>query len=201
MAFKEKKKVKDRYELISFIDMIFILFVFFLVTSFVIRTPYEERGLSIPTPENTLGRAQIVIQFVDEEHVFWLDESASSLVKEMEDNYGYLSSQNLRKRIISELIAGNVIPIDVLEEKLNSLRARANENPRQKYFVLIRCPNHIPYHRVVNVIAAVSDTEYRNIQYGCIGGTLDQIRECRRVYTVVERDETGNRRRNIRIDF
>lgn len=201
MAFKDKRVLKEKVELVSFIDMVFILLVFFLVSSFVIQTPDEERGLNIPTPENTLGRAQIMVQFVDEDHVFWLDESASSLVNEIEESYGYLSSQSLRARIISELIAQNTIPADELAKTIDDLRARANQNPFQRYFVLIRCPNDIPYFRIVEVIASISDTEFRNIQYGCVGGTIEQIRQCRRVYTVVETDEMGNRRRNIRIDF
>ena len=118
MAFKKKRRPKERVELVSLIDMVFILLVFFLVTSFVIRMPIQERSVSIPTPENKLGRAQIVIQYIDEERVFWLDEQAASVVEEVEENYGYLSPVRLRNRILSELISRNTFSVEQLEEKL-----------------------------------------------------------------------------------
>lgn len=201
MGFKNKHISQGRLELVSLIDMIFILLVFFLVTSFVIRTPFQERALNVPTPENTLGRAQIVVQIIDEDRAFWLDEEASSLVEEIESQYGYLSQENLTKRIVSELIEENTVSYARLDEKLNALREDANQNPFSKYFVLVRCPNEVPYFQVVEVIAKVSNTTFRNVKYGCVGGTIDEIRSCRRISTVVERDEGGNRRKNIRIDF
>ena len=201
MAFKNKRQVKERVELVSLIDMIFILLVFFLVTSFVIRLPFQERGLSVPTPENTLGRAQIVVQLLDERTVFWMDESASETVSEIEENFGYLSAARLRNRILNELINRNVMTYERFMVELDMLRDQANTDPNSRFFVLIRCPNEIPYYRVIEIIAKISDTSYRNIKYGCVGGTLREIRDCRRIYTVVETDAQGNRRKNIRIDF
>ena len=201
MAFKKKRGQKTRVELVSLIDMIFILLVFFLVTSFVNRAPLQERRMYVPSPENVLGRAQIVIQFVDEDRAFWLDESASSVVEDIEERFGYLSPPRLRTRILSELISRNIISTGQLAGKLEQLRERANQDPFARFFVLIRCPNEIPYFRVIDVIAKISDTSYRNIKYGCVGGTLEQMQRCRRIYTVVETDEQGRRRKNIRIDF
>ncbi|MBN2029351.1 biopolymer transporter ExbD [bacterium] len=201
MPFNQKKRPKEQVELISFFDIFFILFVFFLVTSFVVRMPLQERILYIPTPENTLGRAQIVVQFIDEANVFWLDEEVSSLVTEIEENYGYLSDTRLRDRIFDELFNQNVLTLEELDKKLSELRLRANQNPDLEYFLLIRCPNEISYFRVLDVITAISETSFRNIKYGCVGGTFDEIRQCRRIYTVVEIDADGNRRKNIRIDF
>jgi biopolymer transport protein ExbD len=201
VALKIKRKPKERIELISLIDMIFILLVFFLVTSFVIRMPLQERNLYLPTPENRVGRAQIVIQFIDENRIFWLDEDAAAVAEEIEQNYGYLSPARLRDRVLTELIARNTISFRRLEEKLNQLRERANQDPFSRFFVLIRCPNELPYFEVVDVIGKISETTYQNIKYGCVGGTLDQIQSCRRIYTVVETDTNGQRRKNIRIDF
>lgn len=201
MAFKNQKRHKERVELVSLIDMIFILLVFFLMTSFVIRMPMQERSMYVPTPDNALGRAQMLIQFVDEDRVFWMDESASTVVEEIEDNFGYLSPASLRNRILTELIARNTIFLDELDERLERLRNRADGDPFTRFFMLIRCPNEIHYFRVIDVIAKISETKYRNIKYGCVGGTLDEIRTCRRIYTVVERDPGGGRRKNIQIDF
>ena len=201
VAFKTKKKPKERVELISLIDMVFILLVFFLVTSFVIQMPVQERSISIPTPENALGRAQIVLQYIDEDRVFWLDESATSVVEEIEENFGYLSPVRLKNRIISELIARNTFTITQIENKIEQLRTQAAQDPSSGFFILIRCPNEIPFFRVIDVITVLSDTPYRNIKYGCGGGTLSQIQQCQQIYTVVDEDDKGRQRKNIRIDL
>lgn len=201
MAFKPKKKSRERVELVSLIDMIFLLLVFFLVTSYVIRMPLQERGMYIPTPKYDIGRAQIVIQFVDEGRVFWLDEDASSVVSDFEQNYGYVSDSRLTEMILDALISQNIISLEDLDLKLQALRQKADSNPNGRFFVLIRCPDEIPFHRIVSVIARLTDSTYRNIRYGCLGGTLEQIRSCRRIYTVFEDDSRGIRRKNIRIDF
>lgn len=201
VAFKNKRKPKERVELVSLIDMIFILLVFFLVTSFVIRMPMEERSLAVPTPENTLGRAQIVLQFIDQQRVFWLDESSANIVDQVESSFGYLSADNLRRRILDELIQQNTYTIQEVEEKLQTITNRAAENAYARYFVLIRCPNELPYYHVINIISKLSETPYRNVKYGCVGGTLSEIRNCERITTVVEDDAQGRRRKNIQIDF
>ena len=95
----------------------------------------------------------------------------------------------------------NVLDLQELDAKLTELRLRANQNPNLEYFLLIRCPNEIPYYQVLDVITKISETSYRNISYGCVGGTFEEIRQSRRIYTVVEIDAEGNRRKNIRIDF
>ncbi|MCJ7812937.1 hypothetical protein MUP95_06445, partial [bacterium] len=123
------------------------------------------------------------------------------LVTEIEENYGYLSDARLRDQIFSELFGQNIVTLQELDAKLSELRLRANQNPIASYFILIRCPNEIPYFRVLDVIAKISDTSFRNVKYGCVGGTLDEIQQCRRISTVVEIDAEGNRRKNIRIDF
>jgi biopolymer transport protein ExbD len=201
VAFKRPKKPKESFELVSLIDMIFILLVFFLVTNFVIKMPLQERSLYIPTPKSETGRAQIVIQFIDGNRIFWLDDTVSGLVSEIEENYGYLSPQRLRTRIVSELIRRNTISSGELNSKLDALRKRADEDPYVSYFILIRCPNDLPFARMIDIIAKISDTAYRNIKYGCVGGELEDIRQCKRITTVSELDDKGFQRQNIRIDF
>jgi len=201
VAFKEPKRQKERIELISMVDMIFILLVFFLVNNFVIKMPLQERSLYIPTPKNELGRAQIVIQFVENGQIFWMDESVSEFVNQLEESYGYLSEDRLRRKVLSELISRNIISPSELDTKLEALVTRANNDPYISYFILIRCPNDLPYHRIINIITKISDTNYRNVKYGCVGGTLEDIQNCKCISTVVERDTKGRRRKNIRIDF
>jgi len=201
VAFTKDEKLKERVELVSLIDMIFILLVFFLVTSFVIRLPMQEKGMYVPTPEYSLGRAQMIIQFIDENHIFWMDESVSNTVEEIEESFGYLSVESLRDKILKELIEKNTITNEQLNDKINQLLVLADQDMSLKFFVLIRCPNDIPYFRVIDIIAKLSNTNYRNIKYGCTGGDIKGIKECKRIYTVYENDEQGKRRKNIRIDF
>lgn len=201
MAFKRPPRNKEQIELVSLIDMIFILLVFFLVTSFVIRLPMQERSLYVPTPENQTGRAQILIQLLDDERVFWLDEQASSIVEQAEADYGYLSPERLRDRIVIQLIDRYTLSYDELESRLETLRDRANADPNARFFVLIRCPDALPYYRVVNILTFLSEARYRNLKYGCVGGTLDDIRSCRRVTVVAERDRDGSVRKNLLFDF
>lgn len=201
MAFKWPKRHKDQIELVSLIDMIFILLVFFLVTSYVIRMPLKEHTLYIPTPENERGRAQIMVQLIDASTVLWLDESASARIESIEEEYGYLSPSALRNRIIDALISENTIPFSELDARISRLKARAEADPHQRFFLLIRSPDAMPYIRIVDIVSRLSDSKYRNIKYGCVGGALKDIRNCRRVTTVYERDAEGRRRKNILFDF
>jgi biopolymer transport protein ExbD len=201
MFIKILDRNKEQIELVSLIDMIFILLVFFLVTSFVIKLNLQERSLYVPTPKNVLGRAQLLIQFVDENRIFWLDEEASTVVESIEENYGYLNDASLRDRILSNLTSNNIISLNQMDSKINHLISAANQDPFTNYFILIRCPNELPYFHVIDVIEKLSSTKYRNIKYGCVGGTFDDIRYCKRIYDVVEKDSKGNRRKNLRIDF
>jgi biopolymer transport protein ExbD len=200
MAFKKLKRHKENVELVSLIDMIFILLVFFLVTSYVIRTSLEERSLYIPTPENTLGRTQILIQIIDGEKAFWLDETASAVVSSIEEEFGYLSPEGLRTRILNTLAENNVYSFERLQQAMQGLKSRAQRDPAARFFVLIRCPDEVPYASVLHLITFLMDTPYRNIRYGCVAGRLNDILQCKKIYTVTE--DIGSRRlKNIRIDF
>ncbi|RKY75482.1 hypothetical protein DRQ07_11835, partial [candidate division KSB1 bacterium] len=121
MAFKSIRKKKEKIELVSLIDLLFILLVFFLVTSFVVRLPLQERNISIPTPENKPGRAQIVIQLIDNNFIFWIDEDASSKVKEIENRMGYLSRETLNREIVKRLLKSYTISKNLFYLKLRNL--------------------------------------------------------------------------------
>ena len=196
MGFKKLHHDKESVEPISMIDMIFILLAFFLVTSYVMKMPLEERMVSLPTPENVYGRAQIVIQFIDNDEVFWLNESAADVVKQMTDENWTLTPKQLQRLILNTLIKENTISFQELERKLDELKIKAKKNLNSNYFVQIRCPNDLPYQTVINVISQLADNEFRNIKYGCVGGTIDEIKNCRKLETVRDKG-----RLNLQIDF
>lgn len=201
MAFRKLKRKEERIELVSLIDMIFILLVFFLVTSYVIKLPLQERSVYIPTPENVLGRAQIMIQIINDDRFFWLDETAANTVEKIESDYGYFSEKKLQGQVLSALMNKNVMNRSQMVEKIAQLKDRANTDPNVKYFVLIRCPNELPYSVILEVISELTDTHFRNIQYGCVAGSLGDIQNATQITTVYETDEQGGRRKNIRITF
>lgn len=201
MAFRKLKRQEEKIELVSLIDMIFILLVFFLVTSYVIKLPLQERSVYIPTPENVLGRAQIMIQIIHDDRFFWLDENAANVVEQIESDYGYFSEKKLQDQVLSALMNRNMMDYSQMAEKIALLKERANADPNVKYFVLIRCPNEIPYAVILEVISELTDTRFRNIQYGCVAGSLRDIQNASQITTIYETDEQGGRRKNIRITF
>jgi biopolymer transport protein ExbD len=198
MAFKNKQRQKEKVELVSLIDMIFILLAFFLVTNFVIRVPQQERNLYIPTPDNTPGNAQIMIQFINEEEVFWIDSHASDVVESMERELGFLPNEILMDTILTALLDRNILTLSQLDEKIENLKSDANDDPELESFVLVRCPNNVPYFRVIDVIVKLSNTLFQNLKYGCVGGTVEEISKIR---TVIRRDRNGSERKNIVIEF
>lgn len=188
-------------ELVSFIDMIFILLVFFLLTNFSVSTSMEEKELFIPTPKNVLGRSQIVLQMIDRSRVLWLDDKASQIVSDVEDQVGYFSSERLNEAIMAALVENSTILREQLPAQLQSLVRQADQNPQAVYFVLLRVPNEMPYYLVVDVISTLSTAQYQNIRYGCVAGTLDELKQAREIKTVLVEDKQGNRKKNLRIDF
>ena len=205
MAVKSFLKKREKVELISLIDMIFILVVFFLITNFVIKMPIEERRLGIPTPKNERGTAQILIQIIDVNRVFWLDQSDYGFVRQIHLENSYRNAASRRNIIFRQLVQRNTYNAIRLSQRFERLQEMAKENPNALYFIMIRCPNDIPYQRVVDIISRVTDIDDGNIAYGCLGGTMQDILNCREIAPdqVWERDENGRRvqREVIRIDY
>jgi hypothetical protein len=91
----------------------------------------------------------------------------------------------------------NKLNAEQLDRKLQAVVAAADANPGRKYFALLRCPNEVPYARVIEAVAKLSSAKYGNVEYGCVGGALADLR-----MSVQERtDAEGNLRRLIRVDF
>jgi len=206
MAFKKKNENKRKMALVSLIDMAFILLLFFLVTIFVAQLLKAEQKIYVPTPTNKPGRAQILIQLLDNNNFIWIDQKATEIVGqeweklEKQDSFWPLSpqQQDIRKTSIALNALLREHPASQLEEKLNSLVSEVDETGA-KYFVVIRCPDAIPYSKVVDIIKILSTAA--TIEYGCVGGTIDQIRNCRSVKIVRERTSKGEERDNLHIDF
>ncbi len=199
MAFDKYDVGRKKPQMMSLIDMAFILLLFFLVTSMVAQMTKEEQKLAIPTPENKPGRAQILVQFVDENGFLYLDQTATSIVEQVQNNFGFKSRQWQQQRIVSTLMNDRYFSKTQLLSRLKELKMNASNHPEENYFVLIRCPDEIAYYHVIEIIQAVSGLS--NINYGCVGGSIDDIRNADDIALKTERDSQGNKRENLVILF
>ena len=170
MSFKQRFKIKESIELVSLIDMIFILLIFFLVSSYVIQTPSQERGLFLPTPKNEPGTAQILIQIIDSNSIFWLDKSDYTFIRNS------ILSGLSTKDIVSRLYNRNSMSIQDLDSKISNLKNMVVQDPEEHYFCLIRSPNDLACGVVMDVISKIAGQS--NIEYGCVGGAVNDILNC-----------------------
>jgi len=173
MSFKKSTQGRQAVELVSLIDMIFILLVFFLVTSFAIKMPLQERLLMVPTPEKKPGRAQIFIQIINENEIFWLDESANRDVEAWDRELFYLLGDQKNKEIIRRLIRTNTLSMGDFQQKLRDFIGEARLNRDRTYFSLIRSPDDIPYVTVMKILSSLSQAD--NVEYGCLGGKIEDL--------------------------
>ncbi|MBC8185180.1 biopolymer transporter ExbD [candidate division KSB1 bacterium] len=197
MAFNRLKNEKRKMQLISLMDMVFILLLFFLVTMVVAQLSKAEQKLYIPTPKNNeRGRTQILIQLLEGKSILWLDRNSTPIVEKVMHEQSYKLPNELRQEILNTLLQQCVIAEYELKAKLSQLVSNANLKPNHQYFVLIRCPDIEPYSRTVKIISALAKAKYKNIKYGCVGGSINQIRNCQNITTV---NESGHL--NLWIDF
>jgi len=197
LAFKRKTHGSKDIQLVSFMDMIFNLLLFFLVASYIATSAKEEKRFVFPTPKNELGSAEVFIQWIDEQTVFWIDQTSSAEVQRVLNQYSYLAPDEQSRTVIGVLQDRNRLDSGGLAGRLEALVRTADSNPGRKYFVVLRCPNQIPYSKVLDVVARLIEARYNNVEYGTVGGTLEQMR-----LNVLENTDTeGNIRKIIRIDF
>ncbi|GBD93595.1 biopolymer transport protein ExbD/TolR [bacterium BMS3Abin05] len=209
MAFRTVEDGHKKVQLISLIDMIFILLVFFMVTVTVVRLTIKEQKLPVPTPVSEPGRAQIVIQLLDNGNFLWIDDRATSLISKkmesVEKKFSYLSPSELNKKKTREalkvLINRNIYRGEQLDNQLSKLVKKSDSDPSSQYFVMLRSPDKIPYYKIIHIIQKLSDAKYQNILYGCVGGSIEDIKKSKNVKVIIERDKNGRRRENLQINF
>jgi biopolymer transport protein ExbD len=197
LAFERRIGGSKEVPLVSFMDMIFNLLLFFLVASYIATNSKVEKRFIFPTPKNELGTAEVFIQWIDERSVFWIDQGESVEVQRVLNETSFLNPEEQSRTLIENLMNRNRLDGGQLSRKVESLVRTADADPGKKYFVLLRCPNPIPYSQVLNVVARLSDARYGNIEYGTSGGTPDELR----LGIVETKDAEGNLRKLIRIDF
>ncbi|NIR51888.1 hypothetical protein GWO43_25270 [candidate division KSB1 bacterium] len=177
MAFRKLTHDNRRLPLVSLIDLIFILLIFFIITSVMIKLTKGESRLYVPTPKNEPGEAQILLQIVDENQYVWLDHTAIDTLRHYRQQ---LSNPRDTEATVSFLIKKMTIDQEELFSRVEDLLSSERGSKRDEYFVLIRCPNDLPYFYATNVIEKLVDNPY--FEYGCVAGTIDEIKASKRIH-------------------
>jgi len=176
MALRKLVHGSRRVPLVSLIDLIFILLIFFVITSIMIRLTRGESKLYIPTPTNEPGEAQILIQIIDENNSLWLDHTAIDTLY----RYSHLLSPGGEPRAkVDLLLARMTIDEESLAGRLTRLRESLAGGLKKEYFVLIRCPENLPYYYATRIIEKLVDNPY--IDYGCVSGSIEDIRTSKNI--------------------
>lgn len=177
MAFRRIRNERRKIQLVSLIDLIFILLIFFIITSIMIKLTKGESRLYIPTPVNEPGEAQILIQILDEDNYLWIDHTAIDTLA----FYSYRLPNPVDNRAKVDLLLSKMTRNrDQLLAGIEGLKEASNFQSNREYFVLIRCPEHVPYHVATRIIERLSDNP--NFEYGCVAGSIEDIRSSPNIY-------------------
>ena len=163
--------------MVSLIDLIFILLIFFIITSILVRMSDGEARLYLPTPKNEPGEAQILIQIVDNDEYVWLDHTAIDTL------YHYMDEGSVRFGTagkLSLLLDKMRVNAAELNRRFELLKKASLAKPVNDYFVLVRCPEDKPYTYATDIIEKVADLP--NFEYGCVGGSLTELQNSRDVH-------------------
>lgn len=174
MGFRKLTHENRRAPLYSLIDLIFILLIFFVITSIMIRLTRGESKLYIPTPKNEPGEAQILIQIIDEKTSLWLDHTAIDTLRRYSLLLSRSDPEQSARAKVDLLLAKMTLDNDELTTRLDRMKASLTQSLKKEYFVLIRCPEYLPYVAVTRIIERLVDNPF--IEYGCVSGSIEDIR-------------------------
>ncbi|MFQ5637748.1 MAG: biopolymer transporter ExbD [bacterium] len=177
MAFRKLKQENRRLTLLSLIDLIFILLIFFVITSVMVRMTTGETNLYIPTPKNEPGEAQVLIQIIDEDSYLWLDHTAIDTLRQYEHRLRDPEDDAEKMRLLLQKMT---LDQKGLESRLKTMLNIRSRSKSKEYFVLIRCPDNSPYFLVTNILEKFMDNPY--FEYGCVSGALEDLLNSRNIY-------------------
>ncbi len=123
----------------------------------------------VPTPKNEPREAQLLIQIIDEGRYLWVDHTAIDLLRQLEYNAGRKPDTRTK---INFLVEEMTLDKAELFSRLEHLASRDRAH-NKAYFVLIRCPDALPYHYATSVIEKLVGNP--RFEYGCVSGTLEEI--------------------------
>lgn len=174
MALRKLNHNNRKIQIVSLIDLVFILLIFFLITSVLIELTKGASKLYLPTPKNESGEAEILIQILDEDKYLWIDHTAIDTL----NLYSYqLSDPTDPRAKVDLLLSKMTLNFNELDKRIEKLKKPSTARSNKEYFVLIRCPNDKPFYYATNIIEKLVDNP--NFEYGCVSGTIEDIRTSR----------------------
>ena len=171
MAFRKLSQEKRSVPLTSLIDLIFILLIFFIISSVMIKLTKGESKLYIPTPINEPGEAQVLIQILDEDSYLWLDHTAIDTLLFYRSQ---LPDPKDHRAKVDLLLDKMTLNSQMLYDRLANLAESSNFQRNREYFIMIRCPDHFPYYYATNIIERLAGNP--NFEYGCVAGSIEDIK-------------------------
>jgi len=187
MAFRRLSHANRKLQMVSLIDLIFILLIFFIITSILIKLVRGESQLFIPTPKNEPGEAQILIQILDKDNYLWIDHTAIDTL----NFYTYKFTGNISHAKKANILLEKMsFDSTGFYERIESLKKMSAAQPHKEFFVLIRCPEEMPYYYATNIIERLIDVP--NLEYGCLAGSIDDV---------LTKGRISVHRNTIQIDF
>ena len=176
MAFRKLSQERRSVPLTSLIDLIFILLIFFIISSIMMKLTKGESKLYIPTPINEPGEAQVLIQILDQDNYLWLDHSAIDTLLFYRNQ---LPNQKDSRGKVDLLLDKMTINSEMLYDRLANLAESSNFQRNREYFIMIRCPDHLPYYYATDIIERLVDNP--NFEYGCVAGSIEDIKASKNI--------------------
>lgn len=177
MAFRILNSENRKIQLVSLIDLIFILLIFFIMTSIFLRMTRGESKLFIPTPKNEPGEAQILIQILGENSYFWIDHTAIDTLNRYRS---HLSSANNSRAKVDLLLSKMTLDFGQLSLRIADLETSQSKRFSDEYFVLIRCPDYLPFYYATEIIEKF--VHIPNVEYGCVSGSIEDIKNSKNLF-------------------
>ena len=99
--------------------------------------------------------------------------SANRDVETWDKELFFLLADQKNKEILRRLVHKNSLEMTDFNDKLGSFVRTAKENRNRTYFIVIRCPDRVPYTLVMQILSTLSQAD--NVEYGCLGGDLQEL--------------------------
>lgn len=203
MPFKHGFLDRKKYGLTPLIDMVFLLLIFFLVTSYVGTGVISEQKLLVPTPIQKEGEMNILIQLYKSNNgdlrCYYIDYTINQvyrrIVEGREYRFGTLSTD---PKVVTDRVF-QVIKLDY-DLSINALKSRLQEltSSTTSLFIGVRCPYDVPYFEAVEITSIIPTTSRYGwpIRYGFIEGEKETLFSAN-----IRPEWSGNRINSILIDL
>lgn len=165
MAFRSMEQPKRRISLMGLIDVIFLLLIFFLVTS-IVQPGMQEHEVRLPTPTNERGKANVLIQIVEPDQFVYLDwVNMPELIPATYINQPALAGNTVCSKLKNDdsLLIGKTKLHAAITAMFRRLLALEKADPRRMATcqILVRSPGDLPYSTTIELLDFIQDESER----------------------------------------